>query len=255
MHTGQAAQATVAPATRGRGRMFRRDGVEIPALIDYVVDTRRCTTLGRYGTMIGTVEHLLAALWLAHVDDVEITVEGPELPALDGSALPWYSAIQEAGVCPSGGEVLSIRVSDTQWIDDEASQFFLCPSKRLALFSVLSIPETVAIDMTVGGPVEEPAVCAQILRARTFGLEREVSALLARGLAQGGTLANAVVLTRDGYLNHTVWPREPAWHKIQDLAGDLALIGARLQGQVVAIHAGHRSHLALARRLRAEHIG
>jgi len=252
IHSGTPSRVTVAPTSRGRGRIFRRDGIEIPALVDAVVDTRRCTTLGRHGVSIGMVEHLLAALLVSHVDDVEITVEGSELPALDGSALPWYSAIQQAGVCPSGGEPLVLRLMDTQWIDDEDSQFFLSPSRRLTLFGVLSIPETVAIDMAVGGTVEEPAVCAQILRARTFGLEREVAVLLANGLAQGGTLANAVVLTRDGYLNHTVWPREPAWHKIQDLLGDLALVGARIYGQIIAIHAGHRSHVALARRLRAE---
>ena len=251
LHTGTATRVTVAPSA-GRGRVFLRDGVEIPALAEYVTETRRCTTLGRDDARVRTVEHLLAALWLHGVDEAAITVEGPELPALDGSAWQWSSAITAAGICPSGAEIPCISIAEPGWIDEGDSAFFLCPAPHLSLYAVLTMPETVAIGMTAGGAVAEAAVREQILRARTFGLEAEVEALLASGLARGASLDNAVVLTRDGYLNPTVWPREPAWHKVLDLAGDLALIGARLTGQIVALRAGHRGHVALARQLRAQ---
>jgi UDP-3-O-[3-hydroxymyristoyl] N-acetylglucosamine deacetylase len=126
------------------------------------------------------------------------------------------------------------------------------PSEHLALYAALSIPGTIAEQMMVGGVVAEAEVEQQIARARTFGLEREVRALLASGLALGGSLDNAVVLTDSGYLNAHVWPDEPCWHKVLDLLGDLALTGARISGQILAVRAGHRSHVALARCLRQE---
>jgi UDP-3-O-[3-hydroxymyristoyl] N-acetylglucosamine deacetylase len=88
-----------------------------------------------------------------------------------------------------------------------------------------------------------------MLRARTYGLEAEVRALQAAGLGLGGSLDNAVIITQNGYLNDTVWPDEPAWHKALDLVGDLALLGQPLAGQVLAVRAGHAAHVALARRL------
>lgn len=250
LHTGAAARVHVHPATAPRGRVFLRNGVEIPALTNFVTDTRRCTTLGHNGQTISTVEHLLAALLLANVDHAEILVEGPELPALDGSARYWYESICQAGVCPLHVEIPTVSISQAQWVHDDGSEFFLFPADGLQAYAGLSIPETIAERMLAGGAVADPAICAQIVRARTFGLEREVAALFAAGLARGGSLDNAVILTQDGYLNDSVWPQEPAWHKVLDLLGDLALVGARIRGQILAVRAGHRSHVALAKNLR-----
>jgi UDP-3-O-[3-hydroxymyristoyl] N-acetylglucosamine deacetylase len=244
----------VRPASAPRGRFFIREGIEIPAVAEFVTDTRRCTTLGHAGCAVSTVEHLLAACMLAELDHADIYVDGPELPALDGSALPWYSAICSAGLMTLDAEIPSIRIARACWIIDGESQFFLMPTEQLALYAALSIPGTIAEQMMVGGGVAEAEVRQQIVRARTFGLEREVRALLASGLALGGSLDNAVVLTDTGYLNDQVWPEEPCWHKVLDLLGDLALTGARISGQILAVRAGHRSHVALARRLRQEHV-
>jgi UDP-3-O-[3-hydroxymyristoyl] N-acetylglucosamine deacetylase len=104
--------------------------------------------------------------------------------------------------------------------------------------------------MLAGGPLDDDSVKEQIVRARTFGLEREVKALLDAGLALGGSLDNAVILTEHGYVNDHVWPAEPSWHKVLDLLGDLALTGARIHGRILAVRGGHRSHVALASRLR-----
>lgn len=254
LHTGAAARVVVHPASAPRGLIFLRDGVEIPALAEYVTDTRRCTTLGREGRTVSTVEHILAAFLLAGVAHAEIEVQGPELPALDGSALQWYSAICTAGVCPTAVELPRIRIASAQWITDGESQFFLLPADELILHAALSVPDTVAERMIAGGPVARDDVREQIARARTFGLEREVQALLDAGLAQGGSLDNAVILTRTGYLNPQVWPDEPAWHKVLDLLGDLALTGASIAGSILAVRAGHRSHVALARQLRAAYL-
>jgi UDP-3-O-[3-hydroxymyristoyl] N-acetylglucosamine deacetylase len=250
LHTGVAARVEIHPAPAGYGRIFRRQGTTIPARAEFVIDTQRRVTLGKDGVAIATVEHLLAALLLAEVDNVEVIVDGPELPALDGSAQPWLSAITAAGVCPQDGEVGCIRFPAARWIEEGDSHFFLCPAEELTLYAAISIPGTAVQQMMVGGPVMAPDVHEQIARARTYGLEREVQELLARGLALGGSLDNAVILTENGYLNAHVWPDEPAWHKVQDLLGDLALIGKRIAGQILAVRAGHRSHLALVKYLR-----
>lgn len=247
IHTGAHVRVAIRPAPAAHGRCFTRDGVTIPARADCVVETRRCVTLGRDGTTVSTVEHLLAALQLCGVTDAAITVDGPELPALDGSAQAWVQAIAAAGVCDGDGEVPCYTVTEPLWLEDGGSALLVTPAPALTLYAVLTIPETVADNMTAGGVVAE--VGEAIARARTFGLEREVAALLEAGLARGGSLENAVVLTRDGYRNDHVWPNEPAWHKVLDLLGDLALLGRPLRGQVVAIRAGHRHHVALVQRL------
>ncbi|OPZ83347.1 MAG: UDP-3-O-(3-hydroxymyristoyl) N-acetylglucosamine deacetylase [bacterium ADurb.Bin429] len=180
--------------------------------------------------------------------NAEVAVDGPELPALDGSAQQWLRVIRAAGVSPQDGEMPDYTVTEPCWVEDGDSALLLAPAAALTLYAVLTVPDTVAANMTAGGVVAE--VAEEIARARTFGLEREVAALLEAGLARGGSLENAVVLTRDGYLNEQVWPNEPAWHKVLDLLGDLALLGRPLRGMVVAIRAGHRQHVALARRLR-----
>ncbi len=252
LHSGADVRVDLSPAPAGSGRVFVRDGVAIPALAEYVTDTRRCTTLGRDGVTVRTVEHLLAALLLAGVDDATITVHGPELPALDGAALQWRAAIDAAGIQAQGREYVVLTLPAPAWVPDGDSEFFLWPADTCAVYAAIDVPDTVERRRMVGGAVDDPAVAAQLLRARTWGLESEVRALQAAGLARGASLDTAVVLTPDGYLNPRVWPDEPAWHKALDLVGDLALVGARIAGGVLAVRGGHRAHVALAARLRRE---
>jgi len=250
LHSGESSQVTLSPAPAGSGRIFVREGVEIPALADYVTDTRRSTTVGRNGVTVSTVEHLLAACVLEDIDDVRIDVAGPELPALDGAALTWVDAISAAGVCRRDGEQSSLTVQEPIWIADGDAMFFLCPAETFTVYAAVDIPDTQVIRQCAGGPVTRPEVKTQLARARTYALAAEVQSLLDAGLARGGSLENALVLTPEGYLNDRVWPQEPAWHKALDLCGDLALAGAYLRGSVLAVRAGHRSHVALVRQLR-----
>lgn len=249
LHRGTPVVVQLRPAEPGAGRTFVRDGVAIPAVVSSVIDTRRCTSLGRDGAEVHVVEHLLAACVLAGVADLEILVDGPELPALDGAGLAWHELLTEAGVVPTGGEQDVLRILEPSWLKTPSGDFFLAPADDLVAFAAIGIADTWVEAMMAGGSTADPSVRARMLRARTYGLEAEVRALQAAGLGLGGSLDNAVIITQNGYLNDTVWPDEPAWHKALDLVGDLALLGQPLAGQVLAVRAGHAAHVALARRL------
>lgn len=250
LHTGQVSRVTVIPATSPRGRIFLIDGVEIPAVAENVTDTRRCTTLGHRQKSVSTVEHLLAALLLSHIDHVTILVEGVELPALDGSARQWMQAISDAGITKLDEPCATFRITEPFWIEDSECQCCVLPAEGFAVYAALDVPDTIARHRLVGGDITDTLFVEQASRARTFGLEREVQALLQSGLALGGSLDNAVILTETGYLNDHVWADEPAWHKVLDLMGDLSLVGTRLQGMIIAIRAGHRHNVAVAGEIR-----
>lgn len=252
LHTGLPCRVEVHPR-RAYGRVFVCAGTPIPALAEFTAQTPRCTTLARAGASVGMVEHLLAALLLAGVDNAEILVDGMEIPVLDGGASVWYQAISAAGVCAADGEKAEIAVQDARWISCGDSEFFLAPADGLSAYAAIAFPGTIAERQMAGGCVADAGVCTQIVRARTFALEQEVRTLLEANLAQGGSLQTAVILCRDGYLNDHVWPLEPAWHKVLDLLGDLALLGTRLRGHVTAVRGGHRSHIALVRQLREDY--
>jgi UDP-3-O-[3-hydroxymyristoyl] N-acetylglucosamine deacetylase len=246
LHTGAPASVELRPAPPGAGRSFVCGTIAIPARAAFVVDTTRSTTLGQGTARVRTVEHLLAALLLMEVDDVQLHIDGPEVPILDGAALAWCTAIAAAGVRAQGVPAPILRLAAPSWREEDASQFFLTPAPCLRAFAALSIPETPVTNRLVGGALTSQRIRRQIARARTYGLAAEVEALQAAGLAQGGSLDNAVVIARDGYWNAHVWPDEPAWHKVLDLVGDLALCGSRIQGEILAVRGGHRAHVALA---------
>jgi len=253
LHAGETSRVTVWPR-EGGGRVFLVSGEVIPALAEQVADTRRCTTLAANGARVRTVEHLLAALSLAGIDHAAIEVDGPELPILDGAAQSWLEAIRTAGIRTLDQEAPEYRITEPWWFADGDSRFFLCPAEEPALYAAIRIPETTAERMMAGGPLAHAGIGEQIARARTYALEAEVQALRDAGLGRGGSLENCVVLTQDGYLNERVWPNEPAWHKVLDLAGDLALTGLRIDGLIIAECGGHRSHVALAREI-IRHVG
>ena len=247
LHSGADVTVMVRPAPAGTGLVFLLDGETVPALVDYVVDTRRCTTLGRDGKSVRTVEHWLAACMIAGVTDVFMEVVGPELPALDGSALSWFNDILRVGTTPLDGEITPWVITEPHWFVAGGSEFFLTPASEYRVYAAVDIPHTAVKNMVAGGAIADAAVVEQLLRARTYGLESEVRALLESGLARGGSLDNALVITETGYLNTQVWPAEPAWHKALDLLGDLALLGRPIMGQVLAVRGGHSSHVELVK--------
>lgn len=254
IHTGASGRLTLHPAEPDAGRVFRLGAVTVPARADYVIDTRRCTTLGREGASISTVEHLLSALYGLSVDNVVIEAEGPEVPILDGSALPFVEAILSAGIVGQNQPLRALKLTETLTLEEGDCLVTATPTDAPAEFRVdvqfADWPEgSGTLVKPVGADFAEE-YAATIAPARTFAFRREVEMLLAAGLAKGGSLDNALIVTPpDEFSTPLRLPQEWQAHKLLDMIGDLALTDARLVLNVTATRPGHRINTLFAQAL------
>ncbi len=260
LHSGVEARLRVEPAPAGQGLVFVRADLpgapRVPVAVEAVVDTRLATTLGRNGVRVGTVEHLLAALLGAGVDDATLVLHGPEVPALDGSAAGFARAFAEAGLLARDAPRPPLRLPAPIELREGARRARLLPADRLEIDVRIDFPAPVGAQRCAFA-LEPGAFSRELAWARTFGFLRDVEALRRMGLAKGGSLDNAVVFTEDGPLNEGGLraPDEPARHKALDLLGDLALLGRPLLARVEVERPGHGFTAALARAVLAARAG
>ncbi len=248
IHSGTVGRITVHPAEENAGRVFRVGSITIPAGAGYVTDTRRCTTLGNEGATISTVEHLLSALYGMQIDNAVIEVEGTEIPILDGSALPFVEAIQAAGIAMQSAPANVMTLVEEIHIRG-ASEMHVFPAETFSMHCDIAFENWAEGTASAVCEVENPnRYAAEIAPARTFAFRHEVEALLAAGLAKGGSLENALVITPPQTFSSPLrLPQEWAVHKILDIIGDLALANARLCLALNAVKPGHRINTQLAR--------
>ncbi len=252
LHSGRAVEVRLVPAPAHHGIHFLRTdlGVAFPARFDTVVDTRLCTVVAhptQPQARVGTVEHLMAALAAAGIDNLVIEVDGPELPVLDGSSEPWLFLLDCAGRDAQDTPRATIEVLRTVRVEEGDAYAELRPTDHgfsLALsidFDCAAIGHQ-AMVLEMGSE----SFRRELSRARTFVQAHEIAGLKRAGLAQGGSLANAIVVDGADVLNPEGLraPDEFVRHKMLDAVGDLAL-GGRLQGRFV----GHRSGHALNNRV------
>ncbi len=253
LHTGAPAAVRVDPAPPDSGRVFVVGGVEIPALLDAVVDTRLATTLGSGLARITMVEHLLAAMHAAGADNARITVEGPEVPVLDGSARIWVAAIRNAGLRPQAAVCRPLTITRPLRVEHGDAWAELLPADGFEVDVTVDFPHPHIGRQSWSGPVTGEHF-HQLAGARTFGFRADAERLWASGLARGASLDNTVVYDLDGVLNpgglrgHD----EAVRHKALDAVGDAALLGARIFGRLRAYKAGHALHRRLFEAVRAE---
>jgi UDP-3-O-[3-hydroxymyristoyl] N-acetylglucosamine deacetylase len=234
-------------------RFRLNDAVDFPARADAVVDTSRATVLGFGEHRVSTVEHLLSALAGTGVSNALIAVDGPEIPALDGSAAPFVAAIDTAGIEDQGIARAVFAPTVPHVFRDGDKLLVVLPAPAFRVRMTVDFPAPVGLqfaDVTVSPETYR----AEVAGNRTFGYRHEVEALLARGLAMGGTLDNAVVFDTDGPLQPLRRPDEPVWHKVLDLIGDFALLGAYPQCEILAFKSGHALHYAAVRELSARTV-
>lgn len=257
LHSGQPARLVIQPASAEYGIWFRRVDVTdrnnlIPALYDSVTDTQLCTKLSNdEGVDVSTVEHLMAALAGTGIQNALIEIDGPEVPIMDGSSTPFVQAIMDAGVQDLDAPVRAIRILKEVSIQFDQTVATLKPADTLEIdFSIDFDAAAIGkqhknLEMANGAFVRELSNC------RTFCQRKDIDALLALGLAQGGSLDNAIIVDGGAVLNPEGFRRddECVRHKMLDALGDLALAGAPILGKYVGVRSGHGATNLLLREL------
>ncbi len=285
LHTGNASTIEFHPAPDDYGIRFVRTDLpgspEVPALVDHVSDISRGTTLSIGSASVHTVEHVLAAVVGLEVDNVRIELTANEPPIGDGSAEPYVAALMGAGFLDQRAPRKYLVIDETVNYRDEAKgvEIVALPLPNDYRVTVLIDYNNPALGSQHTGLFSlEKEFVPEFSKARTFCFLHEVEALRDRGLIRGGNLDNAIVIVdrelddasiqdlatklgisasvilgTNGILNNKQlrYKNEPARHKLLDLLGDLALVGAPMQAQILAARPGHASNVEFARKLRA----
>ena len=269
LHTGLNVTMTINPAEPGHGIKFRRTDIEgapvVEALADYVTDTSRGTTIEKKGVRISTIEHVMAALWGCGVDNALIDIDAPETPIMDGSARQYVEAITSAG--------LSEQDADREYYDIREKTVVAVPERGVEIVVYPDDDFSVNVNVDFNSKIignqyarldSIDQFAEQIAPCRTFVFLHELEPLISHNLIKGGDLDNAIVIVEnkisdeeldrlsklfnkkdvqvnEGYLNNIQlrFPNEPSRHKLLDMIGDLALIGMRIKGRIVAYRPGH----------------
>lgn len=249
LHTGAQCRIEVRPALPNSGLRFVSGTTEIPALAEFVVETARATVLGKDGTTISTVEHLLSALLGAGITNAAVHVDGPEIPVADGSAALYTGLIHKAGIAHQHEVRERYVPAAPSFFRDGDRAIVVLPAAQLRVRFLADFAAPIGVQY-FDAEIEPELYRAEIAGARTFGYLHEVQALIERGLARGGTLENALVFAPEGPMQELRWPNEPVRHKVLDLLGDFALLGAYPQCEIVAIKSGHKLHCTAVADLR-----
>lgn len=261
LHTAVRCRLRLLPAPADKGIVFRRvdlDNFEVEAHVRNVARVSYATSLMKKGVLISTTEHLLAALYSCGVDNVIVELDNLELPILDGSSQPFIEMLEAAGTRRLRRRRKWIEILKPLEISEDGTA---CGTRRIGIFPaaefrvkcVVDFPHPCVGRQEVELKVDRESFSRELAPARTFGFMEDVARLRAVGLIRGGSMDNALVLSRDAILNLPLrFPDEFGRHKALDLIGDLALVGLPLRGFVSANKAGHALHTQLVTRLLAD---
>lgn len=288
LHTRKTVELICMPAPTGKGIYFVRtdldEAVEIPASIINVDSTYRSTTLKKGDVFVHTTEHLLSALFGMGIDNARVELTGPEIPILDGSAMPFVEKILEAGVEEQEDEKEYIELSKQLYFKDpvSGSEYYYLPvgeDDSSEITSIVEYNQTVKVGRQVAVFNADTDYKNDIAAARTFVFINELEELQKKGVIKGGRVDNAIVfghkdyspervrevaskfdvqedvLVDNGILNglSLQFPNEPARHKLLDLVGDLYLLRRPIKGQLIAKRPGHTGNVAFAKYLKEEY--
>ena len=260
LHSGRDITMVLHPAEAGSGIVFVRTDITqgdnvIPARWDMVVDTQLCTVIANAnGAKVGTIEHVMSALRGLGVDNARIEIDGAEVPVMDGSAMPFIKVIEEAGLKTQGAPRRVIKVLKEVSVELNGKRASLSPSDASIFggevdFDHPSIGRQHFETQLIYGNLKH-----DIAQARTFGLLHEVEWMRSQGLAQGGSLENAIVLDEKTVMNTEGlrYRDEFIRHKLLDAIGDLYLAGGQIIGSYNGYKAGHDLNNRLLRALFAQ---
>ena len=280
LHTGNIVSMTFKPAPTNNGFTFVRVDLEgtptVEALAQYVVATERGTNLEKNGVIINTSEHVLAAAVGLDLDNLIIEINAPEPPIMDGSSKYFIDAIEKAGIVEQDAErEVYVVTENISFIDEETgSEIMIMPSDDFKITTMVDFGTNIL--GTQNATLDSlKDFKKEISEARTFSFLHEIEMLLDNNLIKGGDLNNAIVYVDKALSDKTMsklkkafnkkelnvkpngildnlslhWPNEAARHKLLDVIGDLALVGMRLQGKVIANKPGHKINTNFAKKL------
>jgi UDP-3-O-[3-hydroxymyristoyl] N-acetylglucosamine deacetylase len=257
LHSGVKVNMTLVPAAPDTGVVFYRtdlsgEAAVVPARWDTVTDVTLCTTIGNApGARVGTVEHLMAALAGCEIDNVRVELDAPEVPIMDGSAAPFVFLVECAGTIAQDRPRRWIKVTKPIDVHDGSRAASLAPADRFSVSFSIAFDNPLVGRQTCLFDLRNGTFKTEVARARTFGFIEEVDKLRAVGLARGGSLDNAVVISGDRILNEggLRFADEFVRHKVLDLVGDLHLVGAPMIGHFHGERSGHSLNNRLISRL------
>lgn len=283
LHTGLDIHIKFLPAVENHGIKIRRvdlpDNPTIAALAEHVSKTDRGTVLSNQSLQVSTVEHAMAALYAMGVDNCLIEVDAPEFPILDGSSIEYIKKIKEVGIVEQDfvRDIYIVKRKIEVVNPETGSSLLLLPDDHFALNVLISFDSPI-LSNQYATLDDIKKFEDEIAEARTFVFVKEIEVLLEKNLIKGGDLDNAIVIydkeipqeqldklaqsmgvqskpaNQLGYINNKPlkFNNEPARHKLLDLIGDLALIGKRIQGRVIATCPGHHINNQLAQLIRKD---
>jgi len=254
LHTAVPVHIRLVPAPPDTGYVFRRTdlgGFEIPATVESVAHCGYATTLMRTGVMLSTVEHLLSALRGLNVDNAYIEVDNLEIPIMDGSAENFAEIIEQAGIVEQQLAKRALLIREKVSFEQGNRRITIEPADTYQIDCLIDFTHPMIGVQSLSVELSDGAFSRDIAAARTFGFEQEIETLRKANLIRGGSLDNAIVLTKEGMLNQTGlrFRDEFVRHKILDIIGDLALLGMPIQGKVTAERSGHILHAGLMSKL------
>ncbi len=243
----------ILPAPAGTGIVFRRsdlDGFEIEATGRNVAKVSYATSLMKKGVLISTTEHALSAFIGIGLDNAIVELDNLELPILDGSAKPFVDMVLKAGLKSQRRQRTYLRIRRETEVRDGDKFIGVYPAPGYSAAYTINFPHPLIGRETFEVELANGHYRREIAAARTFGFLEQERAMRNMGLIRGASAENCIVLTRDGVVNGPLrYSNEFVRHKVLDLIGDLALLGKRIIGRVVADRAGHAMHTALVSRL------
>jgi len=255
LHTGSLTTVIFKPAPPGSGIIFYRTDLEgrpaIPANVDNVVDVSRGTTIGIGNARVHTVEHALSAMVGLGIDNLEIEIDGEEIPNGDGSAMPVLTVLQKAGVVEQDAPKEYITVDHPIYYRQDDVTLSILPSDELRVSMTIAYDHVAIGTQYASFTITEESYLAEIAPARTFCFLREVKMLQEKGLIRGGSLESAVVIGDDAILNDDLrFPDEFVRHKILDLLGDMYLLGRPVKGHIVGVKCGHEKNVLFSKQIK-----
>ena len=253
LHSGEDITLKLEPGKENSGIVFHRSDLlgskPLKALASNVVNTQRCTVLGNDEFKISTVEHLLSALCALGIDNINISVSGSELPALDGSSAILYNSLKSCGIKELDSDKKVIRLAIPVFEVKNDSILIALPSEERKFTVVLDYPGTLLGTELCSFNLDRDSYTDKVAPSRTFAFMHEVQYLLDNNLAKGGDFNNALVISEDSYSSPLKHENEPVWHKCLDLIGDISLCDKTLFAHIVAIKPGHTINTQLALKL------